>query len=225
MRGWLGILLGRSALVVGLALGVLIAGIFAFLHLDIEAYPDPTPPRFEVIAQYPGRSAEEIERYVTMPLESALAGLHGIEIVRSQSFYGLADVSLQFSFAASYAEAEQAVRNRLGDAELPEGVEAEISPESTVGEIYRYQLVAPPGFDLGELRAIQDWQVERKLKAVPGVNEVSAWGGPAREYHVDVDPRRLQEFRIPLGDVVEAVERGNTVVGARTIALGEQAIE
>jgi cobalt-zinc-cadmium resistance protein CzcA len=225
MRRWVELLFTRSALVVALALAVFVAGIFAFLHLDIEAYPDPTPPRFEVIAQYPGRSAEEVERYVTIPLESALGGLSDMASVRSQSFYGLADISLQFSFAADYAAAEQAVRNRLADAELPEGVDAQISPESTIGEVYRYQLVGPPGMDRGELRAIEDWLVERRLKSVSGVNDVTAWGGPAREYHVDVDPRQLQAYGIALGEVVEAVEQGNKVVGGRTIDLGEQAVQ
>ncbi len=220
----MGTLLARSGLVIAAAVLLLAGGIVAFFHLDIEAYPDPSPPMFDILAQYPGRSSEEVERYVTIPLETALAGLPGLRHVRSLSMYGLGDVNLQFAYSTDPHRDEQLVRNELAQLQLPDGVQPDISPESTVGEVYRYQLVAPRGFDVGELRALQDWTLQKRFRAVPGVNDVATWGGPAREYHIDLDLPRIQGLGLSIPSIAEAVAKGNANVGGRTLEIGEQSI-
>src|ERR1700757_4473566 len=120
-------------------------GIVAFRALNIEAYPDPTPPMVDVVTQSPGLSAEEIERYITIPLEAQVAGLKNLNVIRTISLYGLSDVKLQFSFEFTYEQALQQVLNRLAQmAPLPSGALPQISPLSPIGEIYRYRLVGPP---------------------------------------------------------------------------------
>src|SRR3982075_2304752 len=148
---------------------ILSGGIIAFQQLNIEAYPDPTPPMVDVITQSPGLSAEEIERYITIPIEAQTAGLRGLTSIRTISLYGLSDVKLQFSFDLTYEQALQLVLNRLSQVPpLPDGAQPQISPVSPIGEIYRYRLVGPPGFSVLDLKTLQDWGVQRPLPAAPG---------------------------------------------------------
>src|SRR5215475_12119773 len=137
-------------------------GIVAFRQLNIEAYPDPTPPMVDVVTQSPGLSAEEIERYITIPIEAQMSGLPNLRVIRTISLYGLSDVKLQFSFDFTYEEAKQQVLNRL--ASLPtllNNAQPQISPLSPVGEIFRYKLVGPPGYSLTDLKTLQDWILQR----------------------------------------------------------------
>src|SRR5204862_3509113 len=119
-------------------IALIAVGIYSFVHINVEAYPDPAPAILEVIAQYPGASAEEVERQVTTPLEVALAGMPGLESTRSKSLFGLSHLRNQFSYGTSYKDARIEVLNRLSLAELPSGVQPTISPTSPIGEIYRY---------------------------------------------------------------------------------------
>jgi heavy metal efflux system protein len=135
----------RRFLMVGLFLAVVIGGVIAFQQLNIEAYPDPTPPMVDIVTQSPGLSAEEIERYITIPLEAQVAGIKNLNVIRTISLYGLSDVKLTFSFDFTYDQALQQVLNRLSQlAPLLNNAQPQISPLSPIGEIYRYRLVGPP---------------------------------------------------------------------------------
>src|ERR1700686_5297676 len=168
----------RRFLMVGLFAAVIIGGVFAFQALNIEAYPDPTPPMVDVVTQSSGLSAEEMERYITIPIETQTAGLRNLSSIRTISLYGLSDVKLQFSFEYSYEEALQQVLNRLSQLPpLPNNAQPQISPVSPIGEIYRYKLVGPPSYDVRELKTLQDWVLQRRFRTVPGVIDVTGWGG------------------------------------------------
>ncbi len=185
-----GFALRHSKLMAVLLFVVLASGVLAYLRLDIEAYPDPVPPLVDIIAQSPGQSAEEVERYVTIPLEQALAGLPHLSAIRTISLFGLADVKLQFTYDVSYEAAEQAAVSILSQVNnLPTGVTPQISPESPIGEIYRYRLTGPPGMKVVDLRAIQDWTLQPRFKAIPGVIDVTGWGGATRALHRLDGPR------------------------------------
>src|SRR5579871_5331515 len=142
----------RRFLMVGLFLAVIVGGLVAFQQLNIEAYPDPTPPMVDVVTQSPGLSAEEIERYITIPLETQLSGIKNLNVIRTISLYGLSDVKLQFTFDYTYDQALQQVLNRLSQLNgLPNNVSPQINPGSPIGEIYRYKLVGPPGYSVLDL--------------------------------------------------------------------------
>ncbi|HYL99514.1 MAG TPA: CusA/CzcA family heavy metal efflux RND transporter [Blastocatellia bacterium] len=214
--------LARRSMVLAILILFVGAGLVAFHRLNIEAYPDPSPPMMEIITQSPGQSAEEIERYITIPVEIAMAGMPGLEHVRSISLYGLSDVKVQFSYDSDYYFALQQVLNRLNNLTLPNNVQPQISPESAVGEVFRYQLVGPPGYSLTDLKTLQDWVLERRFRTVPGVIDVVGWGGLSKEYHVDVDLNKLTAYHITLPQVMAAIGNSNQNVGARTLDIGQQ---
>jgi cobalt-zinc-cadmium resistance protein CzcA len=219
-----GLAVRRSHLGVALLAAVLAAGVLAFLRLDIEAYPDPVPPLVDIIAQSPGQSAEEVERYVTIPLEQALAGMPHLSAIRTISLFGLADVKLQFTYDVSYDQAEQAVVGVLSQVNnLPSGVAPQISPESPIGEIYRYRLLGPPGMKAVDLKAIQDWDVQPRLKAIAGVIDVIGWGGPTRAYIVSVDLDKLNAAGLTVAQVVQAIGNNDQNVGGHTLQFGAHA--
>src|ERR1700754_1847633 len=167
--GLIGFCLARRSLVL-IAFAVFLgAGIAAFKTMNIEAYPDPAPPIIEIIAQWPGQSPEEVERYVTIPLEIAVSSTPGLKYLRSNTVYALGFLRLQFDYGRDYYFVRQQVINRLKDVALPTGVQPVISPAGGISEIFRFQLVGPPGMDLLKLKTIEDWVVERKLRIVPGV--------------------------------------------------------
>ena len=146
MKGLLAFALKSRALVVVLLFAVIAAGGLSFANFNIEAYPDPVPPQIDVVTQWPGQSAEEIERYVTIPLEVQLAGIRHVTSVRTSSLFGLSDVKVQFTYEYTYSEAQQEVLNRLSQlSPLPGNIQPSISPNSPTGEIYRYRVVGPPG--------------------------------------------------------------------------------
>src|SRR5438309_4904406 len=148
----------RRFLMVGMFVAVLIGGLIAFRQLNIEAYPDPTPPMVDIVTQSPGLSAEEIERYITIPIETQTAAIKNLRVIRTISLYGLSDVKLQFTFDYTYDEALQQVLNRLAQLPpLPNNVQPQISPTSPIGQMYRYRLVGPPGYSMLGLKTLQDW--------------------------------------------------------------------
>jgi heavy metal efflux system protein len=215
--------LKRRTMALAVMFMLLAAGAVAFYRLNIEAYPDPSPPMVEVVTQSSGQSAEEIERYITIPVEIAMAGMPGLQHVRSISLYGLSDIKLQFSYDSDYYFALQQVLNRLNSLQLPNGVQPFISPESAVGEVYRYQLVGPPGYSLTDLKTLQNWVLDRRFRTVPGVIDVVDWGGLNKEYHVDVDLNKLTAYHLTLPQVITAISNSNVNVGARTLDIGQQA--
>jgi heavy metal efflux system protein len=201
------------------------AGIAAFQRLNIEAYPDPSPPMVEIITQNPGQSAEEIERYITIPVEIAVAGMPGLQHVRSISLYGLSDIRVQFAYGTDYYFDLQQTLNRISTLTgLPNNVQPTISPESAVGEIYRYQLTGGPGVSLMELKTLQEWVLRRRFRTVSGVIDIVSWGGLTKEYHVDVDLARLKAYHVTLPQVIAAIGNSNINVGARTLDIGQQSV-
>jgi cobalt-zinc-cadmium resistance protein CzcA len=217
--------LSRRAIVV---FGLLLfsgAGLLAFRALNIEAYPNPTPVILEVTAQAPGLSAEEMERYYTRPMEIGLYTTPGIDVIRSTSFYGLSFVRVVFKYGVefhfAYAQAAIALQQNVN---LPGGVTPTIQQNSTTGEIYRYQVVGPPHFGLTNLRTVQDWIVRRRLLTIPGIVQVNSWGGPTKQFEVEIDPHKLEGYNLSLAQVLSALGNANTNVGGREIRVGQQSI-
>jgi len=199
-------------------------GYAAFTVLNVEAYPDPAPPIIEIIAQYPGQSPEEVERYVTIPLEIAVASTPGLTYIRSNTVFALGFIRLQFEYGRDYNFVRQQVTNRLKDATLPATVTPVISPAGGISEILRYQLKGPPGMDLIQLKTIQDWVVERKLRIVSGVADIVVMGGKTKEYQAEINLDRMRAYGLTLPQIINAISTSNANVGGRTIAVGEQSV-
>lgn len=225
MRQLVAFALDRRPLVLLMFAVFLVVGVAGFRSLNIEAYPDPVPPTVVIITQNAGQSAEEIERYITIPIEVAMSGLPNLTTVRSTSLFGLSDVRVQFNFNYTYDEAVQQVLNRLGQLSgLPDGAQPGISPASPIGEIMRYRLVGPPGYPLEDLKTLQEWVLDRRFKRVPGVIDVTSFGGTSKTYSVQVDLGRLSAYGLALPTVVEAIRNGSINVGAGTLNLGPQSV-
>jgi heavy metal efflux system protein len=201
------------------------AGLFAFSKLNIEAYPNPAPVILEITAQAPGLSAEEMERYYTIPMEIGLYTTPGIEVIRSTSFYGLTFVRVTFKYGVdfhfAYAQAAIALEQNVT---LPGNQVPQIQQNSETGEIYRYQVIGPPHFGLTNLRTVQDWIVARRLYTIPGIVQVNSWGGTTKEFDVEVDPRKLESYNVTLPQLVAALGNANVNVGGREIRIGQQSI-
>jgi cobalt-zinc-cadmium resistance protein CzcA len=200
-------------------------GLEAFARLNIEAYPNPAPVILEITAQAPGLSAEEMERYYTIPMEVGLAATPGVDVIRSTSFYGLSFVRVVFQYGVDYYFAlTQTQINLQQNVSLPNNVTPQIQGTSLVGEIYRYQVVGPPHFGLTNLRTVQDWILQRRLLTVPGVVQVNTWGGTTKEFEVAVDLNKLDAYNVTLPQVLTAVGNANVNVGGRTISFGQQSV-
>jgi len=223
MQAIVGAALQQRVLVVILSVALMVGGLFAYKQLNIEAYPDPVPPLVEIVTQNPGQSSEEIERYITIPIEVQMAGLPNVSSVRSISLVGLSDVKVQFTFDISYREASLLVTNRLTQLPpLPNAAQPMLSPTSPIGEIFRYRVVGPPGYTVLDLKTIQDWILLRRFKAVPGVVDVTSWGGKSKTYDITVDLDRLLTYGLTLKQVIDALNGANVNVGANTVNLGPQ---
>src|ERR1700742_4964938 len=217
------IAVNRRFLMVGLFAAVVIGGLVAFQQLNIEAYPDPTPPMVDIVTQSPGLSAEEIERYITIPLETQVAGIKNLNVIRTISLYGLSDVKLQFSFDYTYEQALQQVLNRLAQlTPLLNNAQPQISPLSPIGEIYRYRLVGPENYSILDLKTLQDWVLQRRFRTVPGVIDVTGWGGRTKTYEIQVDFNKLVANGLTLPQLLQAVSNSNINVGGNTVNIGTQ---
>jgi cobalt-zinc-cadmium resistance protein CzcA len=226
--------LHNPLVVILLAVALAVVGIACFLNINVEAYPDPAPAIVEVFAQYPGASAEEVERQVTVPLEVTFAGMPGLNAIRSKSLYGLSDVKMSWNYGNrySYEAGRQEVINRLATLSqpLPQGVTAMISPESPTGEIFRYVLNSPKDgtgheiYTLNDLKALQDWVLEREFRTVPRIVDVCGWGGTVRRYEVQPDPDRLRRYGITLGQLQAAIQNSNSTVGGDYVNQGQVAM-
>jgi heavy metal efflux system protein len=225
LKGLLTFGLTRRPLVLLGLLVFLAAGLFAFTRLNIEAYPNPAPVILEITAQAPGLSAEEMERYYTIPIEVGLAATPGVDVIRSTSFYGLSFVRVTFYYGVEYYFAlTQTAINLQQNVSLPNNVTPQIQATSLVGEIYRYQVTGPPHFGLTNLRTVQDWVLQRRLLTVPGVVQVNTWGGTTKEYEVEVDLHKLDAYNVTLQQVISALGNANVNVGGRTINVGQQSV-
>ncbi|MGA9368036.1 MAG: efflux RND transporter permease subunit, partial [Steroidobacteraceae bacterium] len=217
--------LSRRAIVV---FGLLLfagAGTFAFRALDIEAYPNPSPVVLEITAQAAGLSASEMERYYTIPIENGLYTVPGIQVIRSTSFYGLSFVRVEFNYGVDYDFAyAQTVIALQQNVNLPGGVTANVAQNSGTGEIMRYQVVGPPHFGITNLRTVEDWVVRRRLLQVHGIVAVNSWGGPTKEFEVNVDPAKLRAYGLTVPQVITALGNANINVGAREITIGQQSV-
>ena len=197
-------------------------GLYAFHILDIVAYPDPSAPMVELITQQPGWSAEEIERQITIPIEVALNGMPGLTDIRSLSIFGLSDIKIYFDFDTEIFRDRQEVLNRLTSVQLPPGTAPSLSPWWAIAEIYRYELTSDGKTTLTDLKTIQDWQVRREFRRIPGVIDVTAFGGTTKEYHVDIDPGRLISYGVNLSQVMSALTNSNANVGGSYLTIGPQ---
>ena len=216
--------LRQRYLMIMLLVGMMAAGGIAFANLNIEAYPDPVPPMVEVVTQSPGISAEEVERNITTPVEVQIAGLPHITTVRSISLFGLSDVKIQFSYDVTFQQAEQLVLGRLSQlGTLPGNVQPQISPTSPIGEIYRYRIQAPAGYSVMDLKTLQDWVLQRRFKRIPGVIDVTGWGGKLRTYEVVIANDRLLAHGVSIGQVIQAIGKSDGNVGGQTVNFGPQA--
>jgi len=225
LKGIVAFGLTRRAIIV---LGLLVfigGGFIAFTKLNIEAYPNPAPVILEITAQAPGLSAEEMERYYTIPMEVGLYPTPGVANIRSTSFYGLSFVRVTFQWGIDYYFAyTQAALSLQQRVSLPNGVSPTIQQSSLVGEVFRYQIVGPPNFGLTNLRTVQDWVVIRRLFTVPGVVQVSSWGGTTKQYDVEVDLHKLDAYNVTLPQVIGALGSANINVGGREITVGQQSV-
>jgi cobalt-zinc-cadmium resistance protein CzcA len=215
----------RAPLLVAILVLALIGiGVHSYRVLAIEAYPNPVAPMIEIIAQPQGWSAEEVERYVSLPLETGLVGMPGLDHIRSQSLFGLSDVKCYFGWDTSYAMAQQRVLNQLNFVTLPQGVSPELSPWSAIGELYRYKVVGK-GYSLADLKTVQDWILEKQFRQVPGVIDVVGFGGLTKQYHVEVDPYRVRGRGVALSQLQSAIANANQNVGGQRITLGDQSFD
>src|SRR5580693_1456726 len=209
-----------------LALLVFIGGgLLAFAKLNIEAYPNPSPVILEITAQAPGLSAEEMERYYTIPIEVGVAATPGVHNIRSTSLYGLSFVRVTFDYGVDYYFAYQQTGISLQqNVSLPNSVSPNIQMSSTVGEIFRYQVVGPPHFGLSNLHSVNQWIVIRRLLRVPGVVAVNPWGGTTKQFEVDVDRDKLDAYNIMIPQLISAINNANINVGGRNIDIGQQSV-
>jgi heavy metal efflux system protein len=225
LKGILAFGLTRRPIIL-LALFVFVgAGLFAFTKLNIEAYPNPAPVILEITAQAAGLSAEEMERYYTIPMEIGLYPTPGIANIRSTSFYGLTFVRVTFKYGVDFYFAfTQAALSLQQNVTLPANQIPQIQQSSLVGEIFRYQVVGPPHFGLTNLRTVQDWVVLRRLFTVPGVVQVNSWGGTTKQYNVDVDLNKLDAYSITIPQIIATLGNANVNVGGREITVGQQSV-
>jgi cobalt-zinc-cadmium resistance protein CzcA len=212
----------RPIVLAGLAIFIF-AGINAYRNLPIEAYPDVTNVSVQIITLFPGHAAEEVERLVTIPLENEMNGIPKRVSMRSVSLFGLSQITLVFEDDAQTDYVRNQAFQHLGAVNLPAGAQASLSPDATpVGEIYRYALKAPAGYPLVELKALEDWVVERQLRTVPGVVDVVGFGGPTKQYQVLIEPAKLKSYGISLAQVFTALSNGNRNAGGSYIEHGAE---
>lgn len=225
LKSILAFALSRRPIILLALLTFIAGGLIAFSKLNIEAYPNPAPVILEITAQAPGLSAEEMERYYTIPMEVGLYPTPGVANIRSTSFYGLSFVRVTFQWGVDYYTAyTRAALSLSQNVSLPNSVVPTIQGSSLVGEVYRYQVVGPPHFGLTNLRTVQDWTVARRLFTVPGVVAVNSWGGTTKEFEVEVDLHKLDAYNITIPQIISALGNANINVGGREITVGQQSV-
>lgn len=215
--------LHHRAVVVLLLIVFVLFGISAFQELPVEAYPDVTNVSVQILTLFPGHAAEEVERLVTIPIESAMNSIPKRVSMRSISIFGLSQVTLVFEDDANNKDIRSLASQLLATVTLPPGAQAGLSPDATpIGEVYRYTLRAPVGFPPEELRALQDWVVEKKFRSVPGVVDVNPFGGLTKQYQVLVNPTKLKSYGLNLQQVFTALQNGNSNAGGGYVEHGSE---
>jgi cobalt-zinc-cadmium resistance protein CzcA len=208
-----------------LTLGVIGFGIWAYTHQQIDAYPDISAQMVQVITTYPGRAPEEVERRVTIPIENAMLGVPKVENVRSRTIFGLSVVQMIFEEGTEGYWARERVTEQLGNVSLPPGVTPQLGSFSTAyGEIYRYELASDGTVDLIDLRTLNDWVVERRLKTVPGVAECANFGGYQKQYVLSFNQAELKRYDLALGDIEDAITKNNAAGGGSVVRLGSMSM-
>src|SRR5271169_4586317 len=214
--------LRQRFLVLMVTLLMVVAGAESFRRMPVDAYPDLSPPMVELITQWPGHAAEEVERLTTLPLELAMNGTPNLKVMRSISLYGLSDVILTFEDSTDSYFARQVVFQRLSDATLPPGVTPSMAPLfSPSGLVYRYVIESPDRSPM-ELHTFEDWIIERAYRSVPGVADDSGFGGPTMQYHVLLDPVKLYNYHLPVVQVLNALTANNANTGGGFYSQGGQ---
>src|SRR5579864_8126695 len=218
--------LGNRFLILATALLLLVWGILSFHNLPIEAYPDVANNYVNIITQWPGRAAEEVEQQVTIPIETVMNGLPHLEHLRSTSLFGLSSVMLIFDDESENDWNRQKALERLSQVNLPQNLQPMMGTDwSPVGQIYWYTLRSTnPAYDLMELKSLQDWVIEKQLKSVPNVVDVSSFGGLTREYQVRVEPNKLVAYGLTIGQVEQQLANNNVNAGGSFIEAGLQQI-
>src|ERR1700691_933327 len=211
--------LGNRLLILGLALILFAGGIVSFKRLPIEAYPDVADNYVEVITQWPGISAEQIEQQITIPLEISMNGIPHVTHLRSFSIFGLSDLKLVFDDDEENAWNGERVLERLSQVTLPPGASPQMGTDwSPVGQIYFFTLHSSnPQYDAMELKSLEDWVVEKNLKSIPDIVDVASFGGPTREYQVRVDPNKLISYGLSIAQVEQQLTNNNTNAGGSFI--------
>lgn len=211
--------------VVALAVAICVIGYLSFVQLKIEAYPDIADTNVIIVAEYNGRAAVEVEQQVTIPIERALNNMPRVLDRRSRTIFGLAVVQLTFQDGTNDYFARQQVTERLQSIQLPAGVTPQLAPLTTaVGEIYRYVVEAPSSFTPMQLRDLQDWVIRPFLLQVPGIADITTFGGPLKEFHIFVSPDNLRKYGLSLNDVMDAVDKNNLNTGGGVIEHGSQGL-
>src|SRR5450755_1507708 len=214
--------LRQRALILLMVMFVAAGGAVSFRHMPVDAYPDLSPPMVEVITQWPGHAAEEIERLVTIPTEVEMNGVPKMAVMRSISLYGLSDVIMTFDEGTDDYFARNVVFQRLADAQLPSGVTPSLAPlSSPSGLVYRYVLESPDRTPQ-QLKTYEDWVIERAYRSVPGVADDSGFGGTVMQYQVLLDPAKIYNYHIPVPQVVAALGANNANAGGGFYSQGEQ---
>jgi cobalt-zinc-cadmium resistance protein CzcA len=211
--------------VVLLTIGLAAAGIYCTSEINVEAYPDPTPPIVGVTAQNPALSAVEMERMVTVPLETAMAGIRQERYLRSISMAGLSSLTIQFRYGMDYWAARQEVINRFAMADLPSGVTPSINPDTPGGEMFYRFVLRGPGYNLNDLKSVSDWVLDRQYRQVEGIAESSSFGGTIKQYVVTVAPDALKRYGLTLAQVQNAIANSNANVGGDIVPLGSETFD
>jgi len=213
--------LRQRFIILALALLLTVMGAVSFRNLPIEAYPDVGDVRAEIITLWPGHAAEEVERLITIPLENELNGIARVTVIRSDTLFGLSNIRVVFADGTDDYWARQQAQERIAQAQLPADAKPGLGPlSSVIGEVYRYTLESKT-MPLVELKALQDWVLEREFRQVPGVADVVSWGGGTKQYEIIVDPARLRAYNLTLKQVIDAASAANSNSGGGYIAQGE----
>src|ERR1700738_1168089 len=226
MRGLIEFALNNRFMVLGLAALLLVWGAISFHNLPVEAYPDVANNYVNIITQWPGRAAEEVEQQVTIPIETVVNGLPHLEALRSTSLFGLSSVMLIFDDVSENDWNRQKVLERLSQVALPQNLVPQMGTDwSPVGQSYWYTLKSTnPAYDLMELKSLEDWVLEKQFKSVPNVVDVVSFGGPTREYQVRVDPSKLIAYGLSIGQVEAQLAANNVNAGGSFIEAGLQQV-
>src|ERR1700681_1773079 len=215
--------LNNRLIILALAILLLVWGAISFHNLPVEAYPDVANNYVQIITQWPGRAAEEVEQQVTIPIEIQVNGIPHLEHLRSASLFGLSSVMLIFDDDSQNDWNRQKVLERLSQVALPNGLQPQMGTDwSPVGQIYWYTLKSTnPKYDLMELKSLQDWTLEKQFKSVPNVVDVVSFGGTSREYQVRIDPNKLVAYGLGIGQVEQQIANNNTNAGGSFVEAGQ----